>query len=321
MQQKSALILGSSGQDGAFLAREFRDQGVSVHGVSREPSLRLSSMGISQTQVDISSELNFRKLLIETNPDIVINLVSLSSVAICEKNPALSEEINLILVKKIVSQVEKYASKSSKEIHFVQASSSEMFGAGEEFCNESTPMSPITTYGKHKHYAHQFLMNRIHQWVRYTSVILFNHESEFRPIGFVSAKVARAAAEVAIQGSTKIEFGNIQSKRDWGFAGDYMKAMCNIALLGKQNCYVVASSELHSVEEMIRIAFETVGESDFKRRINLNSEYFRSIETPPIRGDNSLYKKEFGWTPSVTFEELVQNMVQHHMMEMRGSIQ
>jgi GDPmannose 4,6-dehydratase len=318
--QKSALILGSSGQDGAFLARAFHDRGLMVHGVSRQFSHRLSEMGTSQTQVDISSEVNFRKLLTTINPDIVINLVSLSSVALCEKNPDLSEEINLILVKKIVSQIEDFVSKSSKEIHFVQASSSEMFGPGEEFCNELTLMNPITTYGKHKYYAHEFLMNRIHQLVRYTSVILFNHESEFRPAEFVSAKVARAAAEVAINGLTKIEFGNIQSKRDWGFAGDYMKAMCNIALSGKHNCYVVASSELHSVEEMIRIAFETVGDSDFKRHINLNSEYFRMIETPPIRGDNSLYKNEFGWTPSVTFEELVQNMVRHHMMEIKEAI-
>lgn len=320
MQQKSALILGISGQDGAFLAKAFCDQDVRVHGVSRGFSHRLSDLGVSQTQVDISSEVNFRKLLSNANPDIVINLVSLSSVALCEKNTHLSEEINLTLVKKIVSQVEDFASKSSKEIQFVQASSSEMFGPGEELCNESTPMNPVTTYGKHKYDAHQFLMNRIHKLVHYTSIILFNHESEFRPAGFVSAKVARAAAEVATTGSTKIEFGNIQSKRDWGFAGDYMKAMCNIALKGKHNCYVVASSELHSVEEMIRIAFDTAGVSDYKRFINLNSEYFRSIETPPIRGDNSLYKNEFGWTPSVTFEGLVQNMVRHHMMEIEESI-
>ena len=100
-----------------------------------------------------------------------------------------------------------------------------------------------------------------------------------------------------------------------------MKAMCNIALTGKHNCYVIASSELHAVEEMIQIAFETVGVSDYKRFINLNSEYFRLIETPPMRGDNSLYKNEFGWTPSVTFEELVQKMVRHHMTEIKESIQ
>ncbi len=321
MQQKSALILGSSGQDGAFLAKELRDQGVRVHGVSRGYSHRLSAMDISQTQLDISSEENFRKVLINTNPDIVVNLVSLSSVALCEKNPQLSDEINLILVRKMVSQVENFASETSREIHFVQASSSEMFGPGEEFCNEITAMNPITTYGKHKHYAHQFLLNRIHQFVRYTSVILFNHESEFRPLEFVSAKVARAAAEVAIHGSTKIEFGKIQSKRDWGFAGDYMKAMCNIALTGKHSCYVIASSELRSVEDMMKIAFETVGVSDYKEFINLNSDYFRSFETPPIRGDNSLYKKEFGWTPSMTFEELVQNMVRHHIIDLKESIQ
>ena len=321
MQQKSALILGSSGQDGAFLAKAFHDQDVRVYGASRGFSHRLSSLGISQTQIDISSGENFRKLLASINPDIVINLVSLSSVALCEKNPQLSEDVNFNLLTRIVSEVEDFAQNSSREIHFVQASSSEMFGPGEELCNELTPMNPVTTYGKHKYCAHQFLANRIHHLVRYTSVILFNHESEFRPVGFVSAKVARAAAEVAVLGSTNIEFGNIQSKRDWGFAGDYMKAMCNIALTGNHNCYVIASSELHAVEEMIQIAFGTVGVSDYKKFINLNPEYFRSIETPPMRGDNSLYRSEFGWTPSVTFEELVQKMVQHHMTQIRESIQ
>ena len=320
MHQKSVLILGSSGQDGAFLAREFLDQGFRPHGVSRGFSHRLSNLGVFQTQIDISSKSDFQKLLTDVNPEIVVNLVSLSSVSLCEKTPQLSEEINSNLVRNIASQVEQFAAKTSKAIHFVQASSSEMFGPGEEFCNELTPMNPLTTYGKHKHSAHQFLLKRIHQSVRYTSVILFNHESEFRPKGFVSAKVARAAAEVAVWGSTKIEFGNIHSKRDWGFAGDYMKAMCNVALRCKHNCYVVASSELHSVEDMIKIAFETVGVSDYQRFINLNSEYFRSIETPPIRGDNSLYKNEFGWTPSVSFRELVQNMVQHHVMEIKEQV-
>ena len=320
MQAKSVLILGSSGQDGAFLAKEFIDQGVSVHGVSRGLSLRLSNMGIPQTQLDISSELDFEVLLTVLNPDIVINLVSLSSVAFCEENPRLSEEINLTLVMKIATQVERLAEKSSKRIHFIQASSSEMFGPGQEFCSELTPMNPVTTYGKHKYSAHQFLLKRMHQLVRYTSVILFNHESEFRPKGFVSAKVARAAAEVATWGSTSIAFGNIYSRRDWGFAGDYMKAMCNIALVGRHDCYVVSSSELHSVEEMIRIAFKAVGVLDYEKFINVNSDYFRLVETPPIRGDNSLYKSEFGWSPSFSFTELVQNMVQYHVLEVKEQV-
>jgi len=145
MKQKSVLILGSSGQDGPFLAKEFLVRGVKVHGVSRGFSNRLSAMGISQTQLEVSSESDFPKLLADINPDTVINLVSLSSVALCEKNSQLSEEINLILVRKIASQVEHFATKSSKRIHFIQASSSEMFGPGEEFCSELTPMNPITT--------------------------------------------------------------------------------------------------------------------------------------------------------------------------------
>ncbi len=320
MQKKSVLILGGSGQDGAFLAQAFCSKNVVVHSISRNFSPRIFDLGVTQTQLDLTSSIDLQEKLFEINPDMVINLVSLSSVAMCEANPEISEAINFTLVKKLVSAVEEFAKKTSKEIHFLQASSSEMYGIGNEFCNEQTVMNPVTTYGKHKLFSHKFLLERHNQFVRYTSVVLFNHESEFRPENFVSSKVARAAAEVERFGSTEIEFGNILSRRDWGYAGDYMNAMAEISLEGTQKCYVVASSELHSVEDMIRVAFESVGISNYKGHIKFNDEYVRLIETPPIRGDNTLCKNEFGWAPTLTFEELVQKMVLNKSHEMENKV-
>jgi GDPmannose 4,6-dehydratase len=316
VQKKFALILGGSGQDGAFLAEAFLTHDVDVHSISREFSSRISALQINQTQLDLTSEVDIQQILFEIDPDIVVNLVSLSSVAACEKNPSMSEEINYKLVQKLVYEIEKFAHRKSKRVHFLQASSSEMYGLGNEFCNEHTDMNPVTTYGKHKLLSHDFLVNRRDQFVRFTSVILFNHESEFRPEDFVSSKVVRAAAEVATYGSTELEFGNILSQRDWGYAGDYMTAFARIALEGTQNCYVVSSSVLNSVEDMIKVAFNCVGISDYQKFIKLNQAHIRSIETPPIRGDNTRCKNEFDWSATLSFENLVQKMVLHRLREM-----
>lgn len=316
MQKKSVLILGGSGQDGAFLAEAFLNHDIDVHSISRKYSSRISALEINQTQLDLNWEVDLQKILFEINPDIVVNLVSLSSVALCEKNPSMSEEVNYKLVQKLVYEIERFADKHSKKIHFLQASSSEMYGLGNEFCNEDTEMNPVTTYGKHKLLSHDLVVKRSHKFARFTSVILFNHESEFRPENFVSSKVVRAAAEVATFGSTELEFGNILNQRDWGYAGDYMTVFARIALEGTQNCYVVSSSVLKSVEDMIKVAFGCVGISDYRKYIKLSQAHIRSIETPPIRGDNTRCKNEFNWSATLSFEDLVQKMVWNKLREM-----
>ena len=319
MSNTSALILGGSGQDGAFLAESLLEAGSQVTSLSTKTSDRLARLAIPQIERKITSTSGISDVLKELKPNIVINLISLSSVAYCEENPAESKAINSDLVFRLSQEIENYAERFSSSVRFIQASSSEMFGTGNRVCNEATRLNPVTVYGQHKRDAHEFLLRASGRYVTNVSAILFNHESEFRPLNFVSAKVARAAAEVAFRGSTNIEFGNLDNKRDWGFAGDYMRALGDIALKSKEHCYVIASGELYSIKEMLETAFRYVDVRNFENYIKVNRKYVRIVETPPIAGNNNLYISEYGNKPTLGFEQIINRMVQHHLDEIRGN--
>lgn len=319
MPNTSALILGGSGQDGAFLAESLLKAGCDVTSLSSKLSDRMSRLGISQIERKLTPDSGLNDILHEIRPTVIINLISLSSVAYCEENHAASLATNSKLVFRLSDEIRDYSEKFSSPVRFIQASSSEMFGTGSQVCNEETTLNPVTTYGRHKRDAHEYLMGSSSDRVTNISVILFNHESEFRPANFVSAKVARAAAEVAISGYTDIEFGNLESRRDWGFAGDYMQAVTDICLAATQRCYVIASGELHSIREMLETAFKYVGLENFEDHIKVNSRYIRKVETPPIVGDSGLYKTEFGIKPTLSFTQTIDRMVQYQIDEIRGN--
>jgi len=306
VSKKNALIIGGSGQDGAFLAKEYLERDFTVFSVSRSGNPRMEEIGVIQYKKDFSYEANLEEVMNESDPEIIINLASASSVAFCEANPELSKKINLDAVKIFADFAEVHSQKKNKRIKFIQASSS------------VTEMKPITTYGKHKYGAHEFILNQEASNVEYKSVILFNHESEFRSSSFVSFKASRAAAEVKSFGKTLIQFGDIGSMRDWGFAGDYMKALAMISIKGEKNCYVVASGEIHSIEEMIKIAFAHVGISDFRKFVSINQELFRNKETPPKLGNPARCKNEFAWEPTLSFKSLVERLVDHQMRSIQG---
>jgi len=318
VSKKNALIIGGSGQDGAFLAKEYLERDFTVFSVSRSGNPRMEEIGVIQYKKDFSYEANLEEVMNQSDPEIIINLASASSVAFCESNPELSKKINLDAVKIFANFAEVHSQKKDKRIKFIQASSSEMFGEGVPICSEVTEMKPITTYGKHKYGAHEFILNQEASNVEYKSVILFNHESEFRSSSFVSFKASRAAAEVKSFGKTLIQFGNIGSMRDWGFAGDYMKALAMISIKGEKNCYVVASGEIHSIEEMIKIAFAHVGISDFRKFVSIDQELFRNKETPPKLGNPARCKNEFAWEPTLNFKSLVERLVDHQMRSIQG---
>lgn len=317
MTTKTALILGGSGQDGAFLAEALLKHDVTVFSLSRSKSHRMSKLGIYEIEHEVTNELGIEDALRKCKPDIVINLISMSSVAYCELHPNRSRKINFDLVQRLSKDISSYSQKHLSPVRFIQASSSEMFGYGEQLCDEETPLNPVTTYGLHKKKAHEFLVNQTDPNVENLSAILFNHESEYRSTDFVSAKVAAAAAEVAVTGSTKLEFGNIDSQRDWGFAGDYMDAVAKICLHGKEKSYVIASGRLHSVREMLRVAFNLINVHDFERHIKLNSKFVRRLESPPIIGNTARFLTEFGAIQKVDFEQTVHRMVQFHIEKLR----
>jgi GDPmannose 4,6-dehydratase len=311
--KQNVLILGGSGQDGAFLAQRYLDLGYQVFSISRHESTRLKMLGVIQYRKDFTSTFDIQDVLKIISPKIIVNLVALSSVSYCQANPDLSEKVNFISVKRIAAEVIKFSDSTSSPIDFVQASSSEMFGKTEEVCDELTTMKPLTIYGKHKLQAHEFILNQSSSNLNFKSIILFNHESEFRQPQFVSYKVSRAAAEVHVLGSTKIEFGNIANERDWGFAGDYMNAMADISIKGKSSSYVVASGKLHSIESMLEIAFKNIGLSNFKNYVSINKEFYREVETPPLKGNAQKCISEINWRPMLSFEALVERLVKYQI--------
>ena len=313
MLTQKVLILGGSGQDGAFLAESYMQTGLKVFSVSRNESTRLNVLGVKQYRRDLSSDIGILDILLDISPDIVVNLASISSVAFCEMNPDLSQIINFEAVKNIMGQIIVFNKIQGKHIKFIQASSSEMFGNTSEICDELTPMNPLTVYGKHKLQSHEFVLNQVNPQIDSKSVVLFNHESEFRTLEFVSSKASKAAAEVFKQGSTQIQFGNLNNQRDWGFAGDYMDALAKISTNGSKSCYVIASGKLHSIEEMLIHAFSYIGLSNYGDHISINKKYYRKIETPPIKGNAKLCSTELNWKPSLSFEQLIERLVKHQI--------
>jgi GDPmannose 4,6-dehydratase len=310
---KKVLILGGSGQDGAFLAEKYMQIGLKVFSVSRNESTRLNNLGVKQYRRDLSSDIGILDILLDICPDIVVNLASISSVAFCEMNPELSQIINFEAVKSMMKQIIIFTEIQGKHIKFIQASSSEMFGNTSEICDESTPMNPLTVYGKHKFQSHEFLLNQAKAQIDCKSVVLFNHESEFRTSEFVSSKASKAAVEVFKHGNTQIQFGNLNNQRDWGFAGDYMDALAKISTSGSKNCYVIASGKLHSIEEMLTLAFSCVGVSNYRDYISISEKYYRKIETPPIKGNAQVCTAELNWKPTLSFEQLIERLVKHQI--------
>ena len=319
MVKPKALILGAGGQDGPFLAKHLLNEDFDVTCISSVESIRLNQLKVDTFKLRVGLDSDLLNLFGQLAPDLVINLASKSSVAFCEENPKISEEVNYELVVKIVTALEKFSQTNSKKVKFIQASSSEMYGISNHPCTEETAMNAVTTYGKHKLLAHEFLLDHKsrHNSVNCHSVILFNHESEFRSLNFVSAKIARAAAEVAVNGRTDIEFGNLESSRDWGYADEYMEGVSKIAVSGHDESYLLASGELHSVRELLESAFRVIGSSNFKDFIKTSSAYKRKKETGPIVGDASKVYKEFGWRPSVGYEEMIEILVRYQISQIR----
>lgn len=319
MPNSKVLLLGASGQDGPFLAEMFATFGCEVTCWSKNYSARISKLRINQIIKPISLKSGIKNQICELQPDIIVNLVSKSSVAYCEENPSESKKINYELVQKLVSDSEIYANDTNLPIKFVQASSSEMFGNTDAPCTEESAKLPNSTYGRHKLLAHEFLMSKNIESknIDFKSVILFNHESEFRSDQFVSAKVARAAAEVMLRGKTTIEFGDINSQRDWGYAKDYMNAVTCISLFGKSDTYIVASGKLHSIEEMLKIAFNHIGLDEYSGYVKTNEIFKRQKQTPPLVGDSSKLRGELNWEPKVTFREMITRMVDFHVKRIK----
>jgi len=309
---KSALITGITGQDGSYLAELLLDKGYEVHGLVRRLStpnitrIEHISDRINLVEGDLTDQSSLNNAMLEVKPDEVYNLAAQSFVGTSWNQPVLTGDVTGIGAVRLLEAVRHFC----KDARVYQASSSEMFGKVQEMPQtENTKFYPRSPYGCAKVYAYWMCINYRESYdMHVTNGILFNHESPRRGLEFVTRKITDSVARIYHGLSKELRLGNLDSKRDWGFAGDYVEAMWLMLQVDKPDDYVVATGEAHSVREFVELAFSEVG-LDWEKYVKVDKKFFRPAEVEYLIGDSSKAKKVFGWEPKVKFDELVKMMV------------
>ena len=319
---KRALITGVTGQDGSYLAELLLEKGYEVHGIVRRSSTesfeRIEHLAgkIHLHQADLLDQLSIIDVMKESDPHEVYNLAAQSFVPTSWKQPVLTSEFTAIGVTRVLEAIRLLG---PGKIRFYQASSSEMFGKVQEVPQkEDTPFYPRSPYGVAKVYGHWITVNYRESYNMYCcSGILFNHESERRGREFVTRKVTDGVARIKLGMATELRLGNLDSKRDWGFAGDYVRAMWLMLQQDEPDDYVVATGETHTVRKLVELAFSAVG-LDWQKHVKIDPSLVRPVEVDLLIGDPSKAKRKLGWTPDVTFEKLVERMVNADLARLQG---
>ena len=308
----TALITGITGQDGSYLAEFLLGKGYRVVGVVRRSSTtpyeRIAHLidRIELVSADLLDQTSLTDAVHETAPDEIYNLAAQSFVQTSWSQPVLTGEFTALGVTRMLEAMKKAAPRS----RFYQASSSEMFGKVVEVPQrESTPFYPRSPYGVAKVYGHWITLNYRESFGLYaTSGILFNHESPRRGLEFVTRKVTDGAARIKLGMSKELRLGNVEARRDWGFAGDYVDAMWRMLQQDEPDDYVVATGETWSVRQLCEFAFEAV-DLDYRDYLKHDSKFDRPAEVDLLVGDPTRAKEKLGWEPTVRFRELVTMMV------------
>jgi GDPmannose 4,6-dehydratase len=308
----TALITGITGQDGSYLAELLLDKGYRVCGMVRRASTenfqRIEHLREKVTlyQADLLDQTSIAAVLDQVRPDEVYNLAAMSFVPTSWAQPVLTAEFTAVGVTRLLDAIRQACPKA----HFYQASSSEMFGKVRETPQtELTPFHPRSPYGVAKVYGHFITMNYRESYGLFAcSGILFNHESPRRGLEFVTRKITHAVARIKLGLQSELRLGNLQAKRDWGFAGDYVRAMWLMLQQEQPDDYVVGTGETHSVEEFVQIAFDHVG-LDWRRHVVVDPAFYRPAEVDLLLGDPSKAQRVLGWRREVSFPRLVTMMV------------
>lgn len=310
---KSALITGITGQDGSYLAELLLEKGYKVYGLVRRISvpnmenIRHIAKDIELISGDLLDEGSIIRAVEKARPDEVYNLAAQSFVSASWDQPVLTGEFTALGVTRLLEAIRLINTKT----RFYQASSSEMFGKVQETPQtERTPFYPRSPYGVAKLYGHWIALNYRESFGLFTcSGILFNHESPRRGLEFVTRKITDAVARIKFGLQKELRLGNLDAKRDWGFAGDYVKAMWMMLQQDEPDDYVVATGETHSVREFVDIAFRHVG-LNYEDYVVVDPQFFRPAEVDILLGNPRKAEEKLGWKPQVSFKELVQMMVE-----------
>jgi len=307
-----ALITGITGQDGSYLAEFLLKKGYTVIGMIRRSStescerIELIKDKVTLAQGDLLDQLSLINIIEEHKPDEVYNLAAQSFVPTSWGQPVLTADFDAIGVTRILEAIRFI----DKNIRFYQASSSEMFGKVHETPQkETTPFYPRSPYGVAKVYGHWITVNfRESYGIHASSGILFNHESPRRGLEFVTRKISDGAARIKLGLQDKLALGNLDARRDWGFAGDYVRAMWLMLQQKQPDNFVIATGRTHSVEEFVKLAFGRLN-LDYKKHVVIDQRFVRPAEVDILQGDSSHAKVKLGWQPEVSFEQLVNMMV------------
>lgn len=314
-----ALVTGVYGQDGALLARSLAENGWEVHGTARRIESGPSDPRIAVHEADLTDAAGFVAVINLVEPDLVVNLAGISSVAQSWEEPILTSEVSGRVVVDLLEACRRLEDRLSRQVRFVQASSSEIFGASAVVPqNESTPIAPINPYGAAKASAHLLVRVARSRGQFASNAILYNHESPQRPLAFVTRKITRGVAEIALGRAGTITLGNLDARRDWSWAPDVIEAVVSIATADEPDDFVVASGVSHSVREFVDAAFAAAGIPDGSSMIRQDPRFMRLSDAPEMRGDASRIRERLGWHPTVSFEEMVARMVEHDIQELRG---
>jgi GDPmannose 4,6-dehydratase len=328
---KRALITGITGQDGSYLAEFLLAKGYEVHGVLRRSSSfntdrldpiyqdpHAANYRLRLHYGDLDDGSSLRRILDAAQPDEVYNLGAQSHVRVSFDVPEYTASAVAMGTLRLLEAIR--GSGSERTVRFYQASSSEMFGAAAPPQDETTAFVPRSPYACAKVFAHQLCQNYRDAYGMFISCgILFNHESPRRGIPFVTRKVTRAAARIRHNLDSKLYLGNLEARRDWGFAGDYVEAMWMMLQQAKADDYVIATGESHSVRELCEVAFAEL-DLDWKKYVEIDPRYFRPTEVDHLHGNPAKARQALGWKPKITFRQLVQMMVRADEEDVRSSL-
>jgi GDPmannose 4,6-dehydratase len=323
---RRALVTGITGQDGSYLAELLLGKGYEVHGVVRRASTfntgRIDHLYRDPHEEgtrlflhygDLAEGTGLRRILESVRPDEVYNLGAQSHVRVSFDQPEYTSDVDATGTLRLLEAVRDTLGGSGKAVRFYQAGSSEMFGIAPAPQNESTPFHPRSPYGVSKLAAHWYAVNYREAYGMFvTNGILFNHESPRRGETFVTRKITRAAARIKLGLQDRLFLGNLDARRDWGFAGDYVEAMWAMLQQDAPDDFVIATGEAHTVREFLELAFEYVG-VDWQKHVEIDPRYFRPAEVAHLQGDARRARERLAWQPRVDFKALVGMMADEDM--------
>lgn len=323
----TALITGVAGQDGIYLARHLLGLGYRVVGTLRpgDGSAGRSCylVGVETVELDQRDRDGLGDLLESVRPDELYNLAGFTSVGASWGHAELVAETNGMAVLRLLEELVRYQDRHGRAPRFFQPSSSEMFGISDQQPQtEGTPHHPRSPYAASKSFAHHLTVNYRESYGLFTCTgTLYNHESPLRGGQFVTRKISRAVAEIALGRRESLSLGNLDVRRDWGFAGDYARAMHLMLQLDDPQDFVVATGQSRPLSEVLRLAFATIGISDPSPFVHQDPALMRPADVPDLYGDPTKAREQLGWTPGMTFAEVIDHMVRTDIERLESTVE